>query len=119
MKTQRQVAQQSSQQAAKIAMISPLAFVTSARKDLENCFETTLAEINTVLEQKDLKDEPGKEECNLRASIPSCYHQYLDVFSEVESEKLPPHRENVDVRIDVEDAPKRKIAHSPTAPFTK
>ncbi|MBW0585021.1 hypothetical protein O181_124736 [Austropuccinia psidii MF-1] len=39
----------------------------------------------------DEKEEPEEVETVLKV-VPSVYHQYLDVFSKVKAEKLPPHR---------------------------
>ncbi|MBW0545906.1 hypothetical protein O181_085621, partial [Austropuccinia psidii MF-1] len=41
-------------------------------------------------EQWDDEEEPEEIETVLKV-VPSAYHQYLDVFSKVEAEKLPPH----------------------------
>ncbi|MBW0567131.1 hypothetical protein O181_106846 [Austropuccinia psidii MF-1] len=38
----------------------------------------------------DEEEEPEKIETVMKA-VPSVYHQYLDVFSKVKAEKLPPH----------------------------
>ncbi|MBW0534053.1 hypothetical protein O181_073768, partial [Austropuccinia psidii MF-1] len=39
----------------------------------------------------DEEQEPEKIETMMKV-VPSVYHQYLDVFSKVKAEKLPPHR---------------------------
>ncbi|MBW0565537.1 hypothetical protein O181_105252 [Austropuccinia psidii MF-1] len=39
----------------------------------------------------DEEEEPEEIETMIRV-VPSVYHQYLDVFSKVKAEKLPPHR---------------------------
>ncbi|MBW0592584.1 hypothetical protein O181_132299 [Austropuccinia psidii MF-1] len=39
----------------------------------------------------DEEEEPAEVETMMKV-VPSVYHQYLDVFSKVKSEKLPPHR---------------------------
>ncbi|MBW0582116.1 hypothetical protein O181_121831, partial [Austropuccinia psidii MF-1] len=42
-------------------------------------------------EKWDEEEEPEENEAVLKV-VPPVYHQYLDVFSKVEAEKLPPHR---------------------------
>ncbi|MBW0591475.1 hypothetical protein O181_131190 [Austropuccinia psidii MF-1] len=42
-------------------------------------------------EQWDEEEEPEEIETALKV-VPPAYHQYLDVFSKVKEEKLPPHR---------------------------
>ncbi|MBW0518566.1 hypothetical protein O181_058281 [Austropuccinia psidii MF-1] len=42
-------------------------------------------------EQWDEEEEPEEIETVLKV-VPPVYHQYLDVFSKVKAEKLPPHR---------------------------
>ncbi|MBW0587301.1 hypothetical protein O181_127016 [Austropuccinia psidii MF-1] len=42
-------------------------------------------------EQWDEEEEPEEIEAVLKA-VPPAYHKYLDVFSQVKAEKLPPHR---------------------------
>ncbi|MBW0527182.1 hypothetical protein O181_066897 [Austropuccinia psidii MF-1] len=42
-------------------------------------------------EQSDEEEEPEEIETVLKV-VPPAYHQYLDVFSKVKAEKLPPHR---------------------------
>ncbi|MBW0533387.1 hypothetical protein O181_073102 [Austropuccinia psidii MF-1] len=39
----------------------------------------------------DEEEEPEERETMMRV-VPSAYHQYLDVFSKVKAEKIPPHR---------------------------
>ncbi|MBW0504215.1 hypothetical protein O181_043930 [Austropuccinia psidii MF-1] len=41
-------------------------------------------------EQWDEEEEPGKIETVLKV-VPPAYYQYLNVFSKVKEEKLPPH----------------------------
>jgi len=35
--------------------------------------------------------------------VPQEYHEYLDVFEEGETTKLPPHRQGVDLEIKLEE----------------
>ncbi|MBW0513608.1 hypothetical protein O181_053323, partial [Austropuccinia psidii MF-1] len=42
-------------------------------------------------EQWDEEEEPKEIETVLKV-VPPVYHEYLDVFSKVKAEKLPPHR---------------------------
>ncbi|MBW0512549.1 hypothetical protein O181_052264 [Austropuccinia psidii MF-1] len=42
-------------------------------------------------EQWDEEEEPEERETVLKV-VPAAYHQYLDVFSKVKAERLPPHR---------------------------
>ncbi|MBW0581673.1 hypothetical protein O181_121388, partial [Austropuccinia psidii MF-1] len=46
---------------------------------------------DSLKELWDEEEEPEEVETMLKA-VPSVYHQYLDVFSNVKAEKLPPHR---------------------------
>ncbi|MBW0537007.1 hypothetical protein O181_076722, partial [Austropuccinia psidii MF-1] len=39
----------------------------------------------------DEEEEPEEIETMMKV-VPSVYHQYLDLFSKVKAEKLPPHR---------------------------
>ncbi|MBW0535881.1 hypothetical protein O181_075596 [Austropuccinia psidii MF-1] len=52
-------------------------------------------------EQWDEEEEPEEIETVLKV-VPPAYHQYLDVFSKVKAEKLPPHRA-LDHHIELED----------------
>ncbi|MBW0494299.1 hypothetical protein O181_034014 [Austropuccinia psidii MF-1] len=47
---------------------------------------------NDSLEELWDEEEEPKEVENMMKVVPSAYNQYLDVFSKVKSEKLPPHR---------------------------
>lgn len=40
---------------------------------------------------------------DIKSSVPPKYHDFLDVFDPVEVQKLPPHRENIDMKIDLEE----------------
>ncbi|MBW0499681.1 hypothetical protein O181_039396 [Austropuccinia psidii MF-1] len=42
-------------------------------------------------EQRDDEEDPGKIETVLKV-VPPTYHHYLDLFSKVKAEKLPPYR---------------------------
>ncbi|MBW0569456.1 hypothetical protein O181_109171 [Austropuccinia psidii MF-1] len=46
---------------------------------------------SSLEEQWDEEEEPEEIETVLKV-VPPAYHQYLDVFSKVKAEKLPPHR---------------------------
>ncbi|MBW0573647.1 hypothetical protein O181_113362 [Austropuccinia psidii MF-1] len=45
----------------------------------------------SLVEQWDEEEEPEEIETVLKV-VPPVYHKYLDVFSKVKAEKLPPHR---------------------------
>ncbi|MBW0474125.1 hypothetical protein O181_013840 [Austropuccinia psidii MF-1] len=51
---------------------------------------TTAVNSVALLEQCDEEEEPQEIEAVLKV-VPPAYHQYLDVFSKVKVEKLPPH----------------------------
>ncbi|MBW0499562.1 hypothetical protein O181_039277 [Austropuccinia psidii MF-1] len=46
---------------------------------------------DSLVELWDEEEEPEEVETMMNV-VPSVYHQYLDVFSKVQAEKLPPHR---------------------------
>ncbi|MBW0508177.1 hypothetical protein O181_047892 [Austropuccinia psidii MF-1] len=53
--------------------------------------DEVFTEIKDVGEDLGEEEEPEEVETVLKV-VPPVYHQYLDVFSEVKAEKLPPHR---------------------------
>ena len=75
-----------------ICQISANAFhYNMKRKDTE-FFQTSLYEIDRVLESLDENTEDQETLQLIKEKLPSKYDRYADVFSKSESDRLPPHR---------------------------
>jgi transposase InsO family protein len=74
-----------------IAMIGAIAFHRHSLRKGTEIFTTSLYEIDRVIDWKK-EAEFRQEEEELRQQVPECYHDYLDVFSKVASDTLPPQR---------------------------
>lgn len=72
-----------------ICSISAVSFrrLTRKRQNYDQCFKLSLYEINQVLSNKE-----NTEEESIRKLVPSDYHDFLPLFSEVVANVLPPHR---------------------------
>lgn len=72
-----------------ISTISALSFRRLVRKpdNYDKCFKLSLYEINQALQ-----DKPADEKDSIRKLVPSEYHDFLPLFSEVAAKALPPHR---------------------------
>jgi predicted aspartyl protease len=68
-----------------IAMIAPVPLTRQAKRNRLQIYAISLYEINKALDQ-------NKETNNISDIIPPEYHKFLLLFSEVEANKLPPHR---------------------------
>jgi hypothetical protein len=85
-------------------MIGAPAFELHRKRSPSELGVTTLNEIVAVMGIKQQEQEAlALDDPELRqealSKIPKCYHQYLDVFSKVESNDLPPPRLGVDHKI--------------------
>ena len=65
-------------------MISAAAFAMYSRKKNHELLAISLRDI-----EKALSDKPRPDPATL---LPKCYHNYLDIFSRADSDKLTPHR---------------------------
>jgi hypothetical protein len=72
-------------------------------------FAASLADIDKMLRPKVLVDP--------REKLPTEYHDYLDVFSRVLAERLPPHRPGIDHKITLEKTPDGKDPEVPWGPL--
>lgn len=76
---------------------------------------TTLAEIDRVIEQKRSEllseDEQELREAAIRL-VPKQHQEYLDVFSKVASNEMPPHRLGVDHHIETTEDPAKALGYS-------
>jgi hypothetical protein len=52
--------------------------------------------------KEDKTDQGDSEEELFKKTVPECYHDFVDVFSEEEAKTLPPHRD-YDLKIETED----------------
>lgn len=93
--------QPTSTEVMDVAMLSPLAFTKSVRRNPEQCFKTTHAEIEAVLENEHNPENLVNEQRTVREEIPPEYHQSLDVFSERESDRFSPRRPSIDMKINL------------------
>jgi len=82
-----------------ICEISAPAFALNIRRAENYIFSTTIYEINQHIEDRTQKATEDDADESLKNSLPRTYHQYLDVFSKAESDKLPPFRKGVDHKI--------------------
>lgn len=92
---------------ARFASIESINLLKS--KDRCETSWTTLHEIDRMIQDKQemLPDQMPDDDETLRRkafeSVPHVYHEYLDVFSKAESDRLAPHREGVDHRIELKE----------------
>ncbi|KAJ6110208.1 gag/polymerase/env polyprotein [Penicillium sp. IBT 16267x] len=83
-------------------MIGGIGFHRHMVKGGSEVFLTSLYEIDRILEEK--RDARRRtEDQETRDTIPQEYHQYADVFSEQDSNTLPPYRGTTDHRILLEE----------------
>ncbi|KAL1971412.1 hypothetical protein VTN31DRAFT_2344 [Thermomyces dupontii] len=102
-----------------IAFVGAEAYKRHIRSPKSECFITTLHELDRAIEDKsrirvtgaDLEDE----EQLVDEKLPECYGSYQDVFSKRASDQLPPRRQGVDYRIELEPGvdPAKDIGHAP------
>lgn len=59
----------------------------------------------------------GKPKVDPSVKLPAHYHQYLDVFSMKEAERLPPHRPEIDLRIKLEKDKNGREKEAPWGPL--
>jgi hypothetical protein len=66
-------------------MIGPIPLTRQAKRNRLQINAISLYEINQALDE-------GKDENKITDIIPPEYHKFLPLFSEMEANKLPPHR---------------------------
>ena len=99
-----------------ISVVGAPAFARLAKK--QTPYVTSLCEIDRYIQdEKDeirgLKEDTEEFRRQAIAKIPECYHDLLDEFSKVESDKLPPHRQR-DHKIEfVEGKSEQDLHYSP------
>ena len=79
--------------AVDIKEIGAVGFHYNLRKKENEVFVTSLYEIDRLIEEAlypEDEDEETREEIDKR--LPAAYKDYIDVFSKVASDQLPPHR---------------------------
>jgi hypothetical protein len=72
-------------------------------------FAASIADIDKMLQPKAV--------VNPREKLPAEYHEYLDAFSRVLAERLPPHRPGIDHKITLEKTPEGKEPEVPWGPL--
>lgn len=107
---QQDLASTKESSAIDVAQISALSFLKLARNSENECFMTSLNEIASVITSK-ASENP--KQATLTPGLPQKYRAYADVFSETESNTLPPHRQNVDMKIQLEGDVEKSVGHSP------
>jgi hypothetical protein len=82
------------QQTIDIAAVSAIGFHYNLRVPENKAFTTSLYEIDRLLEDRQEANNTPEEDFveALRKVLPPEYWPYQDVFSQSESDKLPPHR---------------------------
>lgn len=87
-----------------ISMVSATCFLATARQKSTELFAVSVRDIQKAL---DIKKKTASEElADMRKTIPSDYHEYIDLFlKEVADAKLPPHR-YIDHEIPLEEGTK-------------
>jgi hypothetical protein len=75
----------------RICEISANAFHFNMKRADTEFFQTSLYEIDRVMEEVAEREDPATAEL-LMEKLPVPYHSYADVFSKSESNRLPPHR---------------------------
>ena len=68
-----------------INLISPAAFHFNLRRPGNELFSTSLYEINRLIKDRETAEE-------IEQKLPKTYKDYVNVFSKVTSNILPPHR---------------------------
>lgn len=84
-----------------IAHISATGFHFNLYRPENEVFQTSLYEIDRILERREQLLEEDEEEQLIKRLLPKEYVAYLDVFSKAASDILPPHRK-YDHRIQLE-----------------
>ncbi|KAL1973423.1 hypothetical protein VTN31DRAFT_6058 [Thermomyces dupontii] len=102
-----------------VAFIGAEAYKRHIRSLKSECFSFTLSELDRAIEDKARMRvtgaDPEDEEQLIDEKLPACYREYRDVFSKKASDQLPPHRRDVDYRIELEPGadPVKDIGHAP------
>jgi len=102
-----------------VAFIGAEAYKRHARSPKSECFIISLSELDRTIEDKQRLRVTGAdsedEEDLIDERLPECHQAFRDVFSKTASDQLPPHREGVDYRIDLEPGTDavRDIGHAP------
>jgi hypothetical protein len=94
-----------------IAFVGGPGFDRTARKKDAKLHVISLKEIDALINEKKLPDEPDAE--LIRKNLPAAYQDYIDVFSKRASDQLPPYRAGVDCKIKLEDDPVRAVSCQP------
>jgi hypothetical protein len=86
---------------ADIALIGAAGFNRSIKSKEDEVFITSLNEIEKAIEDKERPDDEPLEEEEIKEHLPEWYHEFVDVFSKIKSDKLP-ERKEYDHKIELE-----------------
>ena len=81
----------SSPPSPRISLISANAFHYTMKRKENEFFTTSIYEIDRILEERRLKDDPENAKL-VQDRLPSVYYSYRDVFSKTAADQLPEHR---------------------------
>jgi predicted aspartyl protease/transposase InsO family protein len=95
-----------------ILAISKSAFERYAKEKTSEIFVTSVYDIEQVIQEKKHAITEAEEQ-EIRRTLPTEYHEFIDVFSKQASDTLPPRRD-CDLKIEIEGAsPETAIGHAP------
>ena len=99
----RTIADELPRKCIEIAAIGGVGFHRHMTRKGTETFVTSLAQIDRILDEMH-DPEHAFEAGEIRARIPKVYHQFVDIFSKIDSNTLPPLRGAPDHRIELEGA---------------
>ncbi|OOQ82705.1 hypothetical protein PEBR_37747 [Penicillium brasilianum] len=97
----RPIANDLPRKSVEIAAIGGVGFHRHMQREGTETFVTSLAQIDRILEEMH-SPERALETEEIKMRIPRTYHQFVDVFSKIDSNKLPPLRGAPDHQIELE-----------------